>query len=159
MLSLLSSGFARIRISVKTDLQADLPLVSGDSHALHGLVFNLVANAKQAMSSGGELWIQTHTVNNTDLPGTVIISEEALATDKAVRLTIRDTGNGISPEHLSRIFEPFFTTRHGRGGTGLGLAICHRIVTDSGGRLSVKSEIGQGTTFTVDLPLWKTGKS
>ncbi|CUS36328.1 sensor histidine kinase [Candidatus Nitrospira nitrificans] len=155
VLSLLSPGMTRRQVTFKTDLQGDLPLVAGDPNALHGLVFNLVSNAKQAMPSGGELTIRTRAACGTELPGTVVVSEGALINGTAVRLTIVDTGYGIPPEHLSRIFEPFFTTRHKHGGTGLGLAICHRVVTDSGGRLAVKSEVGQGTEFTVDLPIWK----
>lgn len=157
VLSLLSPGMTRRHVTFKTDLQDDLPLVSGDPRALHGLVFNLVSNAKQAMPSGGELMIRTRVASGTELPGTIIVveGEGVLVHGVAVRLTISDTGNGIPPEHLSRIFEPFFTTRHEQGGTGLGLTMCHRVVTDSGGRLAVKSEVGQGTEFTVDLPIWK----
>lgn len=155
VLSLLSQGLTRRHVTFKTDLQGDLPLVAADPNALHGLVFNLVSNAKQAMPSGGELTIRTRAACSTELPGTVVVSEGALINGTAVRLTIRDTGSGIPSEHLSRIFEPFFTTRHRQGGTGLGLAICHRVVTDSGGRLAVKSDVGQGTEFTVDLPIWK----
>lgn len=157
VLSLLSPGMTRRHVTFKTDLQEDLPLVSGDPRALHGLVFNLVSNAKQAMPSGGELMIRTRVASGTELPGTIIVveGEGVLVHGVAVRLTISDTGNGIPPEHLSRIFEPFFTTRHEQGGTGLGLTMCHRVVTDSGGRLAVKSEVGQGTEFTVDLPIWK----
>lgn len=154
VLTLLSSGLPRQQVTLKTDLQADLPPVTGDSRALHGLVFNLVTNAVQAMPSGGALTIRTRAVCRKELPGTVIVSEGARSDGATVRLTIADTGKGIPPEHLSRIFEPFFTTRHDQGGTGLGLAICHRVVTDSGGRLAVKSEVGQGTEFTVDLPIW-----
>lgn len=154
VLSLLSPGMTRRHVTVKTDLQDDLPLVAGDPRALHGLVFNLVSNAKQAMPSGGELMIRTRVAVGTELPGTVIVSEGVLVNVGAVRLTIGDTGNGIPPEHLAQIFEPFFTTRHEQGGTGLGLTMCHRVVTDSGGRLAVKSDVGQGTEFTVDLPIW-----
>lgn len=155
VLSLLLPSLTRQRVICKTDLQSDVPLVAGDPRALHGLLFNLVINAKQAMPSGGELTIRTRAACSTALPGTVIVSEGALVNGTTVRLTISDTGKGIPPEHVSRIFEPFFTTRHAQGGTGLGLAICHRVVTDSGGRLAVKSEVGQGTEFTVDLPIWK----
>ncbi len=155
VLSLLSLGLQKQHVVLKTDLQIDLPPVAGDPRALHGLLFNIAANAVQAMPSGGELIIRTRAACTTELPGTVIVSEGALVNGTAVRLTIADTGNGIRPEHLSRIFEPFFTTRHEAGGTGLGLAICQRVVTDSGGRLAVKSAVGQGTEFTVDLPLWK----
>lgn len=154
VLSLLSPGLSRRQVTCKLDLQDDLQPVAGDPRALHGLVFNLITNAKQAMPSGGELTIRTRAESNTELPGTVIVSEGTRVNGTSVRLTISDTGSGISPEHLSRIFEPFFTTRQCEGGTGLGLAICQRVVTDSGGRLAVKSEVAQGTEFTVDLPVW-----
>ncbi|MFO0699201.1 MAG: ATP-binding protein [Nitrospira sp.] len=155
VLTLLSPGLPRQRVTVKTELQADLPPVAADPRALHGLVFNLVTNAVQAMPSGGELTIRTHAACGKELPGTVIVNDEDHRNGTAVRMTVADTGNGIPKEHLSRIFQPFFTTRQDQGGTGLGLAICHRVVTDSGGRLAVKSEVGQGTEFTVDLPIWK----
>ncbi len=155
VLSLLAPGLPRQHIALKTDCQADLPLVTGDPRALHGLLFNLITNAVQAMPSGGHLTIRTRAACSTELPGTVIVSEGALVNGTTIRLTIADTGDGIAPEHLSRIFEPFFTTRQDHGGTGLGLSICHRVVTDSGGRLAVKSEVGQGTEFTVDLAIWK----
>jgi signal transduction histidine kinase len=158
VLSLLSPGLSRRQVTCKLDLQDDLQPVAGDPRALHGLVFNLITNAKQAMPSGGELTIRTRAESNTELPGTVIVSEGTRVNGTSVRLTISDTGSGISPEHLSRIFEPFFTTRQCEGGTGLGLAICQRVVTDSGGRLAVKSEVAQGTEFTVDLPIWKVHK-
>jgi two-component system NtrC family sensor kinase len=157
VLSLLLPGLPRLHITLKTDLQADLPPVASDSRALHGLLFNLTTNAVQAMPSGGELTIRTRAVCSAELPGTVIVSEGALVNDMAVRLIIADTGNGIPSEHLTRIFEPFFTTRHDQGGTGLGLAICHRVVTDSGSRLAVKSDVGRGTEFIVDLPIWNEG--
>lgn len=155
VVALLAPGLPLRQITLKTDLGADLPLVAGDPRALHGLVFNLIINAKQAMPSGGELTIRTRTVDGEEPPGTIIVSEGALVNGTAVRLAIADTGYGIHPEQVSRIFKPFFTTRHDQGGTGLGLAICHRVVTDNGGRLAVKSEVGQGTEFTVDLPIWK----
>lgn len=155
VLSLLAPSLPRQRITLKTDFQIDLPSVAGDPRALHGLLFNLATNALQAMPSGGQLTIRTRAACSTELPGTVIVNEGAFVNGTTVRLTIADTGNGIAPEHVARIFEPFFTTRQDQGGTGLGLTICHRVVTDSGGRLAVKSEMGCGTEFTIDLPVWK----
>jgi len=155
--TLLTPSLPRQHVSLKMELQTDLPPVTGDKRALHGLLFNLVTNAIQAMPLGGELTIRTRVAFGGERPpGTVMVGEGAPIEETTVRLTIADTGAGIPLEHLSRIFEPFFTTRHDQGGTGLGLAICHRVVTDSGGRLAVKSQLGHGTEFTIDLPIWNT---
>jgi len=70
----------------------------------------------------------------------------------SVVIEIEDTGVGISSENLSKIFEPFFTTKEVGRGTGLGLAVCYGIVTDHGGRLSVRSSVGIGTAFSILLP-------
>jgi CheY-like chemotaxis protein len=70
-----------------------------------------------------------------------------------VRLSVADTGPGIPPDTLARIFEPFFTTKPPGEGTGLGLSLCRGIIEDHGGTLSVASEVGRGTRFTIDLPI------
>ncbi len=72
-----------------------------------------------------------------------------------IAIEVEDTGVGIQPEDLSKIFEPFFTTKEVGEGTGLGLAVCYGIITDHGGRLSVRSNVGKGTTFTILLPINK----
>jgi signal transduction histidine kinase len=77
----------------------------------------------------------------------------ALEADGRVRVEVRDNGKGIAPEHLGRIFEPFFTTKPVGVGTGLGLFICHGIIAGFGGELSVESQLGQGATFRVVLPV------
>jgi signal transduction histidine kinase len=69
-----------------------------------------------------------------------------------VEVEVKDTGKGISPEHLARVFEPFFTTKDVWTNTGLGLSVAYRIVSDHGGRISAQSEEGQGSTFVVALP-------
>ena len=70
-------------------------------------------------------------------------------------IEIQDSGIGIAPENLSKVFEPFFTTKEVGKGTGLGLAVCYGIVTEHGGRLAVRSNLGVGTTFTIYLPIQK----
>lgn len=104
--------------------------------------------------------VLTNLINNAvlhafdGLPVGMIRIGARLLDESSVQLTLADDGNGILPEHLPRIFDPFFTTRMGRGGTGLGLSICHNIVENIlGGRVSVASTPGQGTVFTLTLPL------
>lgn len=154
VLDLLAPNLRRERVVLHADLQADLPPVSGDHRALYGLCFNLITNAVQAMPSGGELTVRTSMAYGEHLPGKTVLGDRVKTHGPTVRLMIADTGIGIPPEFLSRICEPFFTTRHDQGGTGLGMAICHRVVTDCGGRLAVTSEVGWGTEFAVDIPIW-----
>ncbi len=123
-----------VRNGVAAELQAgELPPVAGDREQLKQAFLNLVLNALQAMPGGGKLTVAT-----------------ALRDGRAA-ITIADTGQGIPPENLERIFNPFFTTR--QEGTGLGLAITHRIIQGHGGRIDVESRPGEGTTFTLLLPL------
>lgn len=114
--------------------------VSIDPGQLEQVLYNLAANARDAMPGGGRLVVSTRL-------------DEADAADGArVVLEVRDTGQGIAPEHLDRLFEPFFTTKPPGKGTGLGLPTCYGIVRERGGTLTVDSQPGQGATFTVHLP-------
>jgi signal transduction histidine kinase len=83
--------------------------------------------------------------------GRITVETSHLADQGAVRMVVRDTGSGIAPEVLPKIFDPFFTTKP--DGTGLGLSISHGIVQDHGGTIDVRSEPGQGATFTLTFPL------
>lgn len=107
--------------------------VAGEGEQLKQAFLNLTLNAFQAMPAGGRLSVKVEEV-----------AGEAV-------LRFRDTGQGIPPEALQKIFNPFFTTR--QEGTGLGLAITHRIVQAHGGRIDVSSRLGEGTCFTLYLPL------
>ena len=155
VLAVNAPGFIHQSIEIVTDLPQGLAPVSADAHTLHGVVFNLLTNAIQAMSQGGELAICTRYIRNEKSDGILVVTGTPELDDGAIRLLVRDTGHGIPPEYVHRIFEPFFTTRQAQSGTGLGLAICHRAVSSAGGRLAVQSIVGRGTTFTIDLPLWK----
>jgi two-component system NtrC family sensor kinase len=85
------------------------------------------------------------------MPGGGQLTIETRADTDAVYARITDTGVGIHEENLARIFEPYFTTKEDRG-TGLGLAICHRVLAQHGGKISVTSELGRGTSFVIQLP-------
>jgi two-component system NtrC family sensor kinase len=84
--------------------------------------------------------------------GTIRISTQADHHNRKVKIIVADTGSGIPEENLRKIFDPFFTTKTVGKGTGLGLSICYSIVQRLGGTISVKSEVGQGSEFTLVLP-------
>ncbi len=113
------------------DVPDALPPVLADSDQVRIVFANLIRNAREAMPQGGELTIL------------------ARADDHGVEVTVRDTGNGISPENLGRIMEPLYSTK--ARGLGLGLALARSIVEKNEGRLTVASEPGRGSTFTVRL--------
>jgi signal transduction histidine kinase len=113
-------------------------LVEGDGDRLAQVVDNIMQNAFDAMPNGGELTISCHCSGDPSGPG-------------LVRVKFEDTGHGIPPEDQKHIFEPFHTNR--AAGTGLGLAIARAIVEEHGGRLNFASQVGQGASFVVELPL------
>jgi len=125
-------------------LDESIDSVSLDPSFAEQVVLNLVINARDAMPDGGELWIRTSR------------DEARLASGyegPVVRLTLTDTGTGMSPEIVQRAFEPFFTTKGAGQGSGLGLSMCYGIVSEAGGELRVDSEPGVGTTFDILLPV------
>jgi signal transduction histidine kinase/CheY-like chemotaxis protein len=117
------------------------PRVLADASGLYGIVLNLALNARDAMPLGGRVTI-------TARPATEV---EAQATGCGAALDVEDTGSGMDAATLTRVFQPFFTTK-GPGGTGLGLNAARRVLEAVGGRITVKSRIGSGTTFTLHLP-------
>ncbi|HKP38361.1 MAG TPA: ATP-binding protein [Pyrinomonadaceae bacterium] len=122
-------------IQIEVETATDFPLVLGDEGQLQQAVVALATNAIDAMPEGGVL-----TLRATKSGGQATVE-------------IKDTGVGISPENLAKIFDPFFTTKDVGRGTGLGLAVCYGIVSEHGGRLDVRSNVGVGTTFTISLPI------
>ena len=125
-----------INIVFRKNYAGDLPQISVDPSQIRQVFMNLVINAGHAMPQGGDLEIFTYR------------SEDR----KYVCAGIRDNGDGISEEILARIFDPFFTTKS--EGTGLGLSISYGIIEKNGGKIEVKSALGEGTTFTVMLPVF-----
>ncbi|HUV06083.1 MAG TPA: ATP-binding protein [Spirochaetia bacterium] len=118
-------------------LQDDLPRVKADRIGLEQVILNLLQNACQSLP---------------DRNRGITVASDYDESARAVRIEIRDEGEGIPQEHLSRITEPFFTTRQENGGTGLGLSVSSRIVREHGGSLSFRSESGKGTMALVSLP-------
>ncbi|RAK58104.1 hybrid sensor histidine kinase/response regulator [Phenylobacterium deserti] len=132
-------------IHVTVDLPEALWPVEVDPGELELALLNMAVNARDAMPGGGAISIRGE--NRTLKAGEV----EDLAGDH-VALTIQDTGQGIPPDILARVFEPFFTTKEVNRGTGLGLSQVYGFVQQSGGRVTVDSHLGRGTTFTIYLP-------
>ncbi len=122
---------------------AEVPPAYGNSARLEQVFLNLLINAIQALPSA-------HSENNRIV---IRLYEERRGSHDCVVVEVADTGAGIPPENLDRVFDPFFTTKPVGLGTGLGLPICHSIVTRMGGGIRVESNIGQGSTFFVALPV------
>jgi PAS domain S-box-containing protein len=135
VLSLLEHQLRTGRIQVRKELAAAAPVVQGIEYKLQQVFLNLFLNARDAMPKGGWLTIVTRAGEGT------------------ASVEIGDTGSGIPSEQLSRIYDPFFTTKDIGKGTGLGLSITYGIVQEHGGTITCESAVGQGTRFTLALPL------
>ena len=126
-------------IKFEMTLGSDLPWALMDRNQIKQVIINLLHNALHAMPKGGELSIITETRHKDN--------------QQWLTMAVQDSGTGITPEDLNRIFEPFFTTRVDDGGTGLGLAVTYGIVTSHKGFIDVESSPGNGSCFTVWLPI------
>lgn len=122
-----------------------------DPGQIEQVVINLATNAARAMEGGGLLALRTELLIHDGQP---LTEELVLEAGAYVRLTVSDTGHGMTPEVQHRVFEPFFTTRQVGEGTGLGLALVHGIVHQMNGDISVYSQVGRGTTFTIYFPYY-----
>ena len=143
VLRLLQRPIADRNIVVKTAWEDELPPVGGIGHQLKQVFLNLALNAIDAMPQGGILHISADCVK--------IPSAGPQRTQRFIRLIFRDTGVGIPADILSNLFEPFVTNKP--DGSGLGLSTSYGIIQDHQGRITVASEVGQGTTFTIELPI------
>jgi signal transduction histidine kinase len=129
----------RRNVQIVTEL-AEVPPVQGDPYTMQEVLFNLCTNALAAMPKGGTLTLRTVALGRKD--------EDQMG---SVAAEVEDTGVGIPRVELEKIFEPFYTTHADSGGTGLGLGLCRMLISEMGGRITVRSVLGQGTTFTVVL--------
>jgi len=127
------------RVEVVMELDPALPPLVLDASQIQQVLVNMIVNALDAMPQGGRLTLRTRTTGE--------------AGKRFVEVEISDTGCGIPHENLAHIFEPFFTTKPTGKGTGLGLSIAYGIISEHGGTISVRSEVGAGSTFTIRLPI------
>ncbi len=135
-LALMGPELGSRSISLQFDPALDLPVIDASQDHLQGVWLNLLVNAIDAIDEG---------------PG--IISVKSSQDENSIKVSVTDSGHGIPEDQISRIFEPFYTTKDPGRGTGLGLSVCHQIVTRHGGQIRVNSRPGEGTTFTVILPI------
>jgi two-component system cell cycle sensor histidine kinase/response regulator CckA len=138
------------RIILQSAYGAFVTPILADPRLIEHVIVNLVLNARDAISGNGTISINTTTVRIEKTPG-----DEAAPFGEFVRLSVRDTGSGISPEIQAHLFEPFFTTRESSKTMGLGLASIHGIVVQHSGWIEFTSEPGDGTEFRVFLPCAK----
>jgi signal transduction histidine kinase len=125
------------KIDLHKNIDDLLPQINADLQKLQQVFLNLIVNAEQAIGDYGTITVSAKKMDNG-----------------YIRVDISDTGPGIDPEHLEQIFDPFFTTKEAGKGTGLGLSIVYGIVQKHGGYIEVASKVGEGTTFSVYLPVY-----
>ena len=123
-------------VEVELKLQKEIPAIYCDVKQIQQTLLAIIINAVEAMERGGKLCIQSQTIEGNQ-----------------VRVSIADTGAGISEEHLKNIFDPFFTTKELAKSTGLGLFVAYGIINEHKGTIEVESELGHGTTFHIQFPV------
>lgn len=141
---------ASIRITTAASRDAGVAMV--DPAALEAAILNVALNARDAMPNGGTLTIRTSKADITQAPRT----DDDLPIGQYAMLAIQDTGTGMAPDVVSRVFEPFFTTKPAGAGSGLGLSMVYGFAKQSGGAVTIASEVGRGTTVILYLPLTTT---
>lgn len=146
-LCLLQQQIQQKNITLECRLAATRDLVRGDPALLEQTFLNLLINSLEAMDHQGRLCVFTDVYQGGSYSGRTGLGRQRTY----IRVHVADTGRGIAPEQLNRIFDPFFTTKE--QGTGLGLSVAHEIIEEHDGIIDVVSQPGQGTTFTVSLPL------
>jgi two-component system NtrC family sensor kinase len=129
-------NYARINnIDIQTDLDTNIPIIAGDEAQLQQVCMNLISNGIDAIGKDG------------------LIKVKSRKNDQKITVSINDDGAGIPPDQLKKVFDPFFTTKNKQKGTGLGLWICYSIIEKMGGTISLESNVGEGSTFTISIPI------
>lgn len=136
-------------IAIIIELHATEGRIKADPSQMEQVIMNLCVNSRDAMPNGGAITLRTE---NISYEADVYASVKDMPSGEYVKLSVADTGSGMTPDVLAHIFEPFFTTKERGRGTGLGLATCYGIVKQSGGYIAVESAAGKGTTFSVYMP-------
>jgi signal transduction histidine kinase len=137
----------------RTDLQPGLPEVFADRIQLQQLLRNLLINAVQSLGGQGRILIRSRTLSGKELEPDGGAEAREVQEEEKILITVSDTGPGIPLDQLDRVFEPYFTTKPEGEGYGLGLAICQEIVAAHGGSIHVESRQGEGSRFSITLPL------
>ena len=138
-------------IEIECNVSEECGHIMGDPTQIHQVVMNLCTNAYHAMQeTGGTLEV---TLKEIDISYEQSMERVGMKVGRHLELTVKDAGHGMGAEVLERIFEPYFTTKELGKGTGLGLSVIHGIIKNHGGDISVSSQLGKGTTFTVYLPV------
>jgi PAS domain S-box-containing protein len=138
-------------IHIDLRLQQDLDTVNSDPVQLQQVILNLMLNAREAMPQGGQILVTTRQVELQQIPAKEHFTSVPVP-GRYIVLEVCDTGGGMSQDTLSHAFEPFFTTKESAATSGLGLPICYGIVMQCAGHISIRSELGRGTTIRVYLP-------
>jgi CheY-like chemotaxis protein len=139
-------------IEIRQNITKDVDTILADATQINQILLNLCTNADHAMPDGGIIEI---TLKNGELDENFTAQHPDLHPGQYVNLTVSDTGHGISQEDIDRIFDPYFTTKEIGKGAGMGLAVVHGIVKEHNGIITVESELGKGTTFSIFFPVVK----
>lgn len=137
VLSVLDIQIQKEKLSIERHFDESLPTVTVDGNKIRQVLVNLLINAGQAMPEGGR----------------IVVATQQEPADRSLTISITDAGIGISKENVAKIFDPFFTTKGPEKGTGLGLSVSYGIIQQHGGDITVDSTPGQGTTFSIRLPM------
>ncbi|MDJ0765790.1 MAG: response regulator [Myxococcota bacterium] len=141
------------KIEIKITLERDLSPIEGDRNQIFNALMNVCINAVDAMKDQGILTISTRNVVKGDHRPSQV---EGVTLGSCAQVRIKDTGTGMDQKTMERVFEPFFTTKPQGEGTGLGLSMVYGVISNHGGTVTIDSNIGQGTTVTIEIPAFET---